>query len=616
MSLSALARFAFACLTFVTVTTGCILCWIIALFGFVLPLSTRQELSLIVAKLSFGLPIHLSPWIQLRGSNTASRALNQLAKIFVAREPGKQHRPIFLLGNHSSFFDTMLVVYLLPWRALIKTRTYMKADLLKIPLLSTICKGCGHFPVYFTSSDGDKFSVDKAKMAETQSAVQQHIDSGGLLAFFPEGRMNPNPSQLDPFRYGSFTTALNCDSEIWFMVTTGAEVTWPMKAQIGGLPARVGYDVACYTRSAKAKVEELRKKSTSKDIPDEKLLAEDCRTQMQLIYNRTLKDPPKKQSGKRDMPVLELILDLACFGTFPFLCYALRDRPSDLIEFFVFILVTIGGIKFCKALFHIIGTKLQTAERATKKRNIRKFRDQSWQLSLHVIMALFEVAIMFKTDWIYFYDRTAIFSQDEMDPWIRRLYLAQLAAWFYTAFSHRFVEAHHKDYFVMYSHHAVTILLICISFRPRLINVGYLVLLAHDISDISVDLLKMTNYLGLDCKSGIYAVEVIFSLNLLSWITFRLVWFPFYMVSAAITHGPLCCSDAQGTLVDYAGYAWMRLCTALLTVLVGMHVWWFFLFVRLAFRLLREDSHKVGADEYEGTSDSEVDRPIVMAKED
>jgi ceramide synthetase len=289
----------------------------------------------------------------------------------------------------------------------------------------------------------------------------------------------------------------------------------------------------------------------------------------------------------------------------------------DLIEFFGYILLTVGAIKFCKALFHQIGTRLQTVERSTKKRNIRKFRDQSWQLSLHVIMTLIEIAIMYKTDWLYFYDRAAIFSQDEVHPWIRRLYLAQLAAWFYTAFSHRFLEAHHKDYYVMYSHHAVTILLIAISFRPRLINVGYLVLLAHDLSDISVDLLKMTNYLGFDCNSGLYAVEVIFTINLISWITFRLLWFPFYMVLGAYNYGPLCCTDALGEVTDYVEYGWMRLCTGLLAVLVCMHVWWFILFVRLAFRLLREDSHKVGADEYEGTSDSEVDRPVVMAnKED
>ena len=79
---------------------------------------------------------------------------------------------------------------------------------------------------------------------------------------------------------------------------------------------------------------------------------------------------------------------------------------------------------------------------------------------------------------------------------LRRMYIAQLAVWFYTAFSHKFIEAKHKDYFVMYSHHVATICLVALSYSAGWTKIGLIVLLLHDSSDVVGDLLKMFNYMG------------------------------------------------------------------------------------------------------------------------
>lgn len=55
-----------------------------------------------------------------------------------------------LQANHTSFFDTLLFTATLPREFIVNTRTYMGAHLFKLPVLCAICKGCGHFPVYFT----------------------------------------------------------------------------------------------------------------------------------------------------------------------------------------------------------------------------------------------------------------------------------------------------------------------------------------------------------------------------------------------------------------------------------------------------------------------------------
>ena len=73
----------------------------------------------------------------------------------------------------------------------------------------------------------------------------------------------------------------------------------------------------------------------------------------------------------------------------------------------------------------------------------------------------------------------------------------------------------------MYLHHVVTIALILGSYRFGCLRVGHIVLLLHDACDIPLDLLKMTNYMNLDEKSGTYLVELSFVSTIVGWIYTR-----------------------------------------------------------------------------------------------
>merc|ERR1712217_915272 len=103
----------------------------------------------------------------------------------------------------------------------------------------------------------------------------------------------------------------------------------------------------------------------------------------------------------------------------------------------------------------------------------------------------------------------------------RRLYLIQMGIWIWTALSHRFLEARHKDYFIMYAHHIITLLLVAGSYHLEYNRIGVLVLLLHDASDIVIDLMKMFNIIGLDEKSGTYLAESFYVISMLIWPYFR-----------------------------------------------------------------------------------------------
>jgi 1-acyl-sn-glycerol-3-phosphate acyltransferase len=84
----------------------------------------------------------------------------------------------------------------MPLRCVYRSRTYMASYLLDMPILGTCIRAMGHFEVSFKGTKDGDFSVDREKMAQTQLRVDAHIDSGGMLCFFPEGQLNGNPTEI------------------------------------------------------------------------------------------------------------------------------------------------------------------------------------------------------------------------------------------------------------------------------------------------------------------------------------------------------------------------------------------------------------------------------------
>lgn len=218
-----------------------------------------------------------------------------------------------------------------------------------------------------------------------------------------------------------------------------------------------------------------------------------------------------------DLPKLDLGLTIACFALF-FCDTALFVRNEGIHvagELALYMAITAVAIAGCRVTAKQVGLRLGTKEALKAPRNLRKFGDQSWQLVVHLLMTAYEVLLLNRNGWLWWTDTRTLWTQ----PWqtsgecpadLRSLYIAQLAIWFVTAFSHKFVEAKHNDYFVMYGHHVATLGLVSLSYFNGWQPIGLSTLFVHDSSDIIVDTLKMVNYLGYDAKSGTFLAEIFF----------------------------------------------------------------------------------------------------------
>jgi len=255
--------------------------------------------------------------------------------------------------------------------------------------------------------------------------------------------------------------------------------------------------------------------------------------------------------------------------------------------------VTAYGVSISRGALKAIALRIGSQKALDKPRNIRKFVDQGWQLVVHFSMTMFEVYILWDKEWL---QRTAsAWEGVHVRPTgaVQALYLLQLGIRIWSSFSHRFLEAKHKDYFLMFTHHVLTIALLGGSYQGGFYKSGTLVLIVHNASDIVVDLLKMSNYMDLAGRKYFFMTEILFVTQLITWSICRLWYFPFRIMYSSFYEHNGCPLDCR----------FMR---SLLFILLAMHIWWFYLFLRIGYRLVTAKSaHGAAREEYEGPSDGE-----------
>ena len=192
-----------------------------------------------------------------------------------------------------------------------------------------------------------------------------------------------------------------------------------------------------------------------------------------------------------------------------------------------------GGLAFSKACLHNHPLR--------KKKTMKKWCDQGWQLMIHFTMAILEYYILTEETW--WHDTISMWHLDTSSgicnytkhrTIVKIFYLIQLAIWIYTAFSCTYLEEIRKDYVVMMTHHIVTIALVAGSYTGGYLPIGTTILFLHDLSDVPLDMLKMVNYAKLEGKQGYFATEITFVLLLVEWFYFRVYLFPTKLVYSAM----------------------------------------------------------------------------------
>lgn len=338
-------------------------------------------------------------------------------------------------------------------------------------------------------------------------------------------------------------------------------------------------------------------------------------------FKRAERDPDL--AVKSVSPIVDFVIGVA----FVLLCIRLSwelYQNSLLLQFLVLVLLVAVGAQVVSNVSLWVGltiSNMRVGESIPEECHKplagplmqRKFKDQAWQLFIHSTMAALEIYIVSDTTW--WWDPPSAFSPcprfflegTAHHIWIVEFfYILQLAIWVWTGFSCKWLESRRKDYVEMMVHHLATVSLVLGSLIYHEHAFGILVLLAHDLSDVPLDLLKMSNYLKLEDRHGYYIVEFFFSITtFVTWPYLRLYYFPYRLayLGSFYGYGSLC---AQGdSLYEQCATTGSR-ChgTVLLAILTVLHVYWWLLLLRVLRKLISgKTGAQAGREEYEGHSE-------------
>jgi hypothetical protein len=244
----------------------------------------------------------------------------------------------------------------------------------------------------------------------------------------------------------------------------------------------------------------------------------------------------------------------------------------------VLLLVTVA-IRFTQRHCRTVGAELsaRTATRPLHDRVLnKKWGITATQLLLHAGMTCWEYHILGSGA-----------AQSDMIL----LYWVQIAVWIYEGASlcMEHTSERRKDFAVLLCHHVVTLALLFGSACTDNYKIGTMVLLYHDFTDIFIDALKLLNYMQRSGPACAYAVELVFALNLGMWVWVRL--YRFLVDIILVVFNDFCTTPVRGATC----YMDAGLC-----MLYGMHVWWTFLMLRIAYRMVSGENPHAAADrEYE-----------------
>ncbi|KAI3389361.1 hypothetical protein SNEBB_004298 [Seison nebaliae] len=208
-------------------------------------------------------------------------------------------------------------------------------------------------------------------------------------------------------------------------------------------------------------------------------------------------------------------------------------RYINSIDFFIpllfAILISICRCQFEKMVLRLSPQKVQMKNHHEPRKQ-EKVTETSWRLFAYSFLVIY--AIISFSQKNYFWNTELCFSQYpqkrvSLDLWF--YYMIQIGLYISLAIS-QFIDVKRKDFWVMFVHHIVTLLLLYSSLAIMMLEIGSTIAFLHDISDILLELAKLLKYFKLTSLSSFC-----FGSFGLSWFLLRILLYPWHILRVTIS---------------------------------------------------------------------------------
>jgi len=209
-------------------------------------------------------------------------------------------------------------------------------------------------------------------------------------------------------------------------------------------------------------------------------------------------------------------------------------------------------------------------------KQISKFNDALWRFSIYTAAVVVGLIATWNKVWLWDFRLCWVDYPFQQQPdngpyW---LYMFELGINFHLLF-HHFSAIKRSDFLEMFIHHVATIGLILYSYLINFVRVGTVIMIIHDPSDIFLEGGKCVNYLKPQHRWAKPVCDAIFIVFAVFFFVLRLIIFPFVIKSTLI--------DAYYTFGPYLPW---YIFNGLLFVLMFLHIFWFYLIIKMIFRAI------------------------------
>ncbi|CUG89946.1 transmembrane protein, putative [Bodo saltans] len=257
----------------------------------------------------------------------------------------------------------------------------------------------------------------------------------------------------------------------------------------------------------------------------------------------------------------------------------------------IFVVVMIVSLVLKKQIYPRLGIALGISR--TNKKKQRKFANQLWLFSFYAGNAIFGYYVQYDKPW-FSVPQTLdhvreFFTGFPDEPYPLMIFYYSLSFAFYASeLVSLFIETKRSDFWEYVVHHIVTIILFVMTYAAREHNMGVYVIFLHDASDIFLCLAKCCHYVNFQA-----GVNVGVGLFMAGFVLFRFMCLP-VVITACFYISPV---------IRKAAVNFYVLAHLLLFVIQLLHVFWFYLILRMVIRLVRGVKGDARSDTDNDTAD-------------
>uniref|UniRef100_A0A1L8DUL0 Protein transporter n=2 Tax=Nyssomyia neivai TaxID=330878 RepID=A0A1L8DUL0_9DIPT len=206
-----------------------------------------------------------------------------------------------------------------------------------------------------------------------------------------------------------------------------------------------------------------------------------------------------------------------------------------------------------------------------KPSTLVKFCENSWRCIYYTYSFIYGIIVLWNKPWLWeinscWYD----YPHQSVDNDIWWYYMISMAFYWSLTIS-QFRDVKRKDFWQMFVHHMVTLLLLSLSWVCNMHRVGSLVLAVHDCADIFLEAAKLTKY-----ASYQKLCDAIFAIFTIVWIVTRLGFYPRIIYNTSI--------EAPQILPMFPAY---YIFNTLLILLLILHIVWTYLILQIAYTAVK-----------------------------